>query len=88
MQEYNEIKWAEDVMVPSRELAKEQYRALMLEEDIEHYRQIVEHKDMLLKEANEYISRLEQSVEFWKQQHKEACEDYVYWKDRCEALEK
>ena len=40
----------------------------------------------LLEEAAEYISRLEQSVEFWKKQHKEACEDYTYWKELYENL--
>ena len=65
MQEYNEIKWAEDYI--SNSDAPEYYKAR-------------------LREANEHIGKLEDSVEFWKQQHKEACEDYVYWKERYEAM--
>ena len=83
MQEYNEIKWDDDYLSEPSSLATLDALYIMLDS----YKEEVESKAQLLEEANKRILELEDSVEFWKQQHKEACEDYVYWKDKADVLQ-
>jgi hypothetical protein len=43
--------------------------------------------EVLLKEAQEYIVRLEQAVEFWKKSFNLATEDYCTLKDEYNSLD-
>jgi hypothetical protein len=43
--------------------------------------------EVLLKEAQEYIARLEQAVEFWKTSINLATEDYITMKDEYNDLQ-
>ena len=68
----NTIKWNEDLMDAYEVNPSPVYPSATTE--------------VLLKEAQEYILRLEESVEFWKDAHKAACQDYDDLRERYDAL--